>query len=232
MDRTPDTPRRGLTPRRVLTLLLGLLPAGRVKNWLLGLANPGWRLARDARIEPVLLFGVARLEAGAQSRIGFGSVLRDLRLVQLGPAATIGHWNWITSALVLHGLDEQAGTLRLERDAAVTSRHYLDCSGGITIRAFATVAGVRSTLITHQIDLERSRQTVRGIEIGPFTLIGSNVRMTPGSRVPARCLIGMGAVVTGRLREEQALYAGVPAEVRRRLPDGEYYHRAHGWVGI
>jgi acetyltransferase-like isoleucine patch superfamily enzyme len=216
--------------RLYLTLLLGLTPPSSVKNRLLSVLNKGWAIHPEAKIHPVLLLRVGVLHAGTASKIGFGTVVRDLDAVTLDPSATIGQWNWITAARPLSRLTARGCFLHMERHSALTSRHYVDCSGGITIGEFATVAGVRSSLLTHGIDLGRSEQDVSGLVIGPFSLVSSNVKMTPGSRVPARSLVAMGSVVASGLSEPQCLYAGVPAVAKKKLPDCAYFHRTVGSV--
>ena len=41
------------------------------------------------------------------------------------------------------------------RHAALTSRHYVDCSNRVDIGEFTTVAGARSQILTHAIDFTR-----------------------------------------------------------------------------
>jgi hypothetical protein len=58
------------------------------------------------------------------------------------------------------------GVFKIGEHSAVTSRHYLDCTGGVTVGAFSTVAGARSTIFTHQVDITQSRQVWRPVRIG------------------------------------------------------------------
>lgn len=43
--------------------------------------------------------------------------------------------------------------LILEESAGITSRHYIDCNGGVYIGAFTTVAGIKSQILTHSINI-------------------------------------------------------------------------------
>lgn len=210
--------------------LLAILSPRPIRGWLLR-RFMGWEVDRSARFG-LCVVSANSLTMGPGSRIGHFTVVRELRALHLGPSATIGQWNWITaSTLLTDNLPHATGTLIVGAHSAVTSRHYIDCSGGVDIGTHTTIAGVGSSFISHQIDTTVPIQSVRPITIGSYCLIGSNVRMVPGSSIPERCVIGMGAVVAGTLREQQTLYGGVPARTIKRLPPGGYFERQFGWVG-
>jgi carbonic anhydrase/acetyltransferase-like protein (isoleucine patch superfamily) len=47
--------------------------------------------------------------------------------------------------------------------------------------------------------------------------------MTPGASVPARCIVGIGAVITKAFQNEYHLIAGVPAvEAKQLSEDGRF----------
>lgn len=192
----------------------------------------GWQVDRSARIGLSLFVGVRRVRLGPRARIGHFTVFRDLNHLELGADSAIGQWNWITAArelLVTPGGDK-VGVLKIGEHSAVTSRHYLDCTGGVTVGAFGTVAGVRSTILTHQIDISQSRSVWRPVRIGRYCYIGSDVRITPGSSIPDRCAIAMGSVVAGVLEEPGMLYGGVPARPIKELGRAAYFSRKKGRV--
>jgi acetyltransferase-like isoleucine patch superfamily enzyme len=150
----------------------------------------------------------------------------------LGPGARLGQWNWVSSAAAFWHQDG-AGELELDAGAAATSRHYFDCSGGITIEQFATVAGVRSTFITHGIDVVSNEQRCAPIVVGRYSLLGSNAKMVPGASVPDHCLVAMGAVVVAGLDKSYALYAGSPAKYKRDLDRASsYFTRSTARVSV
>ena len=221
--------------RRLRTLLaLAILPLPfRVKRLVLvGLL--GAVMDKSARIG-LSLIDCEQLVMGEGSRIGHLNVLRGMRQVRIGPGATVENLNWITaSSMFLDRPDpmlEKASFL-LGRESAVTSRHYIDCSGGVRIGQFTIVGGVRSTILSHQIDLSHGVQTSARTEIGDYCFVSSNVCVAPGSRIPNRSVIAMGGVVVGELSTPGALYGGVPARVLRRSVDGgRYFHRKRGFVG-
>jgi acetyltransferase-like isoleucine patch superfamily enzyme len=128
--------------------------------------------------------------------------------------------------------DGAGGRLVVDRRGAITSRHYIDCSGDVSVGAFTVVAGVRSTILTHQIDVVESRQTVAPVAIGDYCFIGSNCRITPGSAIPDRCVTAMGSVVVGELPQPGMLYAGVPARPVKELGDATFFNRPDAFVDI
>lgn len=214
--------------RSACTSFLFLWWPSRVKNWCLRRA--GHKIASSARIGICLVQRVGTVHMAPDSRIGHLNVIRDVRSLSLGEGAVIGQWNWITSARPLMREGSDHGFLDMGKHAALTSRHYVDCSGSVSIGEFATVAGVRSTIFTHGIDWRANRQSTQPVVIGAYSLIGSNCAICPGAVLPARSVVGMGAVVAGATGEESSLVVSPRATVVRRGLDGLYFHRPEGYV--
>lgn len=100
------------------------------------------------------------------------------------------------------------------------------------IGTLVTIARVRSTFITHQIDRVAGLQTASAVTIGDRALISSNVKFTPGASVPQDSVVGMGAVVVGQLQVPNRLYAGVPARPVKVLSETDaYLGRSLAFVG-
>jgi acetyltransferase-like isoleucine patch superfamily enzyme len=210
--------------------VVALLPRSRVKNRLL--TALGWQVHPTARVGICLIQRVDRLVVGERCVVGHANVLRDLHHVTFGPGARMGRWNWVSGARMLKE-DPSRHHLELGRESALMSRNYVDASGGVRIGEFTTVAGVRSTFITHGIDLHDSEQRTAPIEVGAFSIVSSNVRLVPGAVVPDHSLVAMGAVVTPGLVEPYRLYAGAPATARRPLdPESGYFTRTIGPVSL
>lgn len=191
----------------------------------------GWDIAPTARIG-FSLVAASHLAMAERARIGHLSVIRDVR-VRMEAFSTIGNWNWISAAPALRASDKLSDVplVSLGAHSAITSRHYIDGSGDVMIGSFTTMAGVRSTILTHQIDLDLSLQSVRSVTIGDYCFISSNVSIVPGARIGDKSVVAMGAVVVGLL-EGGMLYAGVPATAIPTKPsDGAYFRRHRGEVG-
>jgi acetyltransferase-like isoleucine patch superfamily enzyme len=216
------------SPSASITMVLGLLPKSRTKSRLLNLA--GHDIHPSARMGPSLFIRVSKIVLGEKSRIGTGNIFRNMRRVELGYDSAIGQWNWISSAQELVVAEGQA-TLVLGKGSALTSRHYCDASGGIAIGDFTTVAGVRSTFITHGIDVALNVQLVSGISIGDYCLVSSNCSFVPGASIANHSLVAMGSVIAKDAAAPGHLLAGVPAKQKKAVDTGSgYFVRSEGKV--
>jgi carbonic anhydrase/acetyltransferase-like protein (isoleucine patch superfamily) len=231
-------PARGPLPalpgpaRTLLVLLVGVLPASRAKNFLL--RRLGHRVSPRARVAPCLLMRVGMLDLAPAASIGTGTVIRAVRLVRFAENSHVLQWNWI-SAVPAFGRafpdDDRPGTFVMGRESALMSRHYLDVSGGLSIGTLTSVAGVRSTVITHGIDVAENVQWPGAVAIGDRCLVGSNVVVVPGTTVPDGCLVAMGSVLKGDLPLAGHLYAGNPAVPKRPIT-GAHFTRTEGYVSV
>jgi acetyltransferase-like isoleucine patch superfamily enzyme len=164
------------------------------------------------------------------SRIGFGTIIAvdtaTLDTCKIGPfnlfigpmkvhihrGASIGNRNeFICGYWVLRDEYKDVQYLRsLEvcDEALITSRHYFDLSGSLTLGERSWIAGIDSQFWTHGAGVRE-----RNIKIGSDCYIGSAVRFSPGSAIGDRVIVAMGSVVSGVLSESNALIGGVPAKV-------------------
>lgn len=216
--------------RLALGVLIALLPSSSIKVALLRRVC-GFEIGDGARIGVVLMLPPPRrLAMGRDASMGNFNVLYHMVDVALGDSSIIGQWNWLGGSTEFSA-DAGNMTLKVGRHSAITSRHYLDCSGGITVGDFCTIAGVRTTILTHQIDFRRNRQQSSSVRIEDYALVSSNVRCTPGSTVPGASLVAMGAVVRPGLARTGRLYAGVPAVDKGPIV-GDHFERDRGAVAV
>lgn len=209
-------------------LAAGLLPAGMLKNRILNIL--GCEIHQSAEIHPCLVVNVGKFRIGANSRIGMFTCFRDLEEVCLAESARIGQLNWISAAKDLN-MSVMSGRLTLGPHAAVTNRHYFDCSGGIEIGAYSTVAGVRSTFISHGIDWKRSVQSVATIRIGSYCIVSSNVNVAPGTELEDHSVVGMGATIDKSLPDRGGLILATRGRLVKSDLGGNYFTRTSGIVG-
>jgi acetyltransferase-like isoleucine patch superfamily enzyme len=207
-----------------------------------------WRLRRSFlekqfgySIHPTCRIGLAwifprRLVMEEGSRIGHLNVCKNIDLFHLGAYAVVGQLNWITgfpsgpSRHFAHQADRRP-ELILERHAGISSRHLIDCTARVRIGAFATIAGFRSQLLTHSIDLAAGRQTAEPIDIGEYCFTGTNSVMLGGSALPHHSVLGAQSLLNKKWEEPYRLYAGVPAKPIKELPpEMEYFRRTEGFV--
>jgi acetyltransferase-like isoleucine patch superfamily enzyme len=159
-----------------------------------------------------------------------------MQLVELQEHASIGRLNWVTAYPLDHGphfrhLSEREPQLELGEHAAITNRHIIDCTEKISIGAFTTVAGFRSQLLTHSIDLPQSRQDAKPIAIGRYCFVGTSCVMLGGTSMPDYSVAGAYALLNRAYTDSYRLYAGVPAKPMGPLdPEMKYFNRTAGYV--
>jgi hypothetical protein len=177
-----------------------------------------------------------RLIMRADSRIGHLTVCKGLELLELAEYASIGRLNWI-SAYPLDGSPHfahssaRSPTLTLAEHAAITNRHIIDCTERVNVGAYATVAGYRSQLLTHSIDLAQCRQDAKPITIGSYAFVGTACTLLGGAVIPDHSIVAANSLLHSAYDEPYRVYAGVPAKAVARLdPQLKYFTRSKGFV--
>jgi acetyltransferase-like isoleucine patch superfamily enzyme len=232
--------------------LIALMPSA-LKRVLYRLAF-GYRLGKDVRI------GLSLLDADSLSladgtRIGhFNAVLRvdhfasgrhvrvgSFNIVRGGARVSLGDYSEVMRLNVLNAIPdhdcttEPESVLEVGPGTVITSGHRVDFTDKVTLGKNVIIGGRNSSLWTH------NRQETAPIEIGDFCYLGSEVRLAPGAKLPNECLLAIGSVLTGEIKDARSLVAGVPAKVvrplnekdlarirrktRRDMPD-DYYDRS------
>jgi acetyltransferase-like isoleucine patch superfamily enzyme len=171
------------------------------------------------------------------SRIGHLNVCKNIDLLHLGAHSIIGQLNWITgfpsggnSRHFRHQTDRRP-ELIVGAHAGISSRHLIDCTAHVQIGAFATLAGFRSQLLTHSIDLAAGRQSSEPIDIGEYCFIGTNSVVLGGSSLPHHSFLGAKSLLNKKWEMPYQLYGGVPAKPLKPLPQEiEYFRRKEGFV--
>ena len=174
------------------------------------------------------------MEEGA--RIGHLTVCKGADLLHLGAHSIVGQLNWITgfplghSRHFAHQVDRRP-ELIVERHAGISSRHFIDCTARVRIGAFSTLAGFRSQVMTHSIDLEAGRQSSKPVDIGEYCFLGTGAVILGGSTLPHHCVLGAKSLLNKELHEPYYLYGGVPVKPIKKLPeDMGYFRRQEGFV--
>lgn len=219
--------------RSLFRLLVVILP-WRLKRFVLH-SQYGYEVHPTARIGLAWVFP-ARLVMGPHSRIGHLTVCKGMELLSLGERANIGRLNWI-SAYPLNQpphfthLTERKPQLIVGEHAAITHRHIIDCTEEVIVDAFATLAGYRSQILTHSVDLTECRQDAKPVRIGRYSFIGTACTIVGGAVVPDYSVVAAHALVNKALGDGYRLYAGVPAQAVSQLDPGmKYFTRAEGHI--
>jgi acetyltransferase-like isoleucine patch superfamily enzyme len=172
----------------------------------------------DVRIGHLnVVIGVKKLTVGDHVRIGHLNILRGGDEISLGRYAEIIRMNEINSIPEPEVVNPIEPRFILGEGSVVTTGHKIDFTDRVSIGRRSILGGRNSSLWTH------NRQRTRPIEIGSFTYIGSEIRVAPGGSIPSRCIVGIGAVITGRLTEENCLIGGVPAKTIKQLSEDDIF---------
>jgi acetyltransferase-like isoleucine patch superfamily enzyme len=197
----------------------------------------GFAIHKTAHISRLALVLPARLEMGPGSYIGPFTVCKGLELLRLGERGRIGPFNWITAFPLgtrsrHFELDPgRRPQLIVERHAAITNRHIIDCTDEVTIGAFSTFAGFRSQILTHSIDLKESRQRCKPVQIGHHCFVGTGCVLLSGSALPDCSILGAHSLLASRQETPGYLYAGNPAKPIKPIdPEEKYFSRDTGYV--
>jgi len=197
-----------------------------------------WRyqISKTARVGMSIILS-KELIMHSNSYIGNFSVVRNVDKIEIGEYGNIGHLNYITGLSTVnkktfqHVFNRRC-ELVVGGHASITSRHFIDCNGGVYIGDFTTVAGIRSQILTHSIDLYRGRQDAAPVKIGKYCFIGTGTIILSGSILPNFCILGAGSLLKEQFEKEYSIYAGVPARMVKDLKDTkvEYFMRKKGFV--
>jgi acetyltransferase-like isoleucine patch superfamily enzyme len=171
------------------------------------------------------------------SEIGNFNFCNAIDILILEKNSIIANFNYITgypSSLINHfsHVENRKCQLIIGEHSAITSRHFIDCTAGITIGNFTTMAGIRSQILTHSIDLEKNRQNASPVIIGSYCFIGTDCVLLMGSKLPDYCVLGAKSLLNKNFIETYCLYGGVPARKIKELTgsDIKYFQRKTGFV--
>jgi acetyltransferase-like isoleucine patch superfamily enzyme len=180
--------------------------------------------ARECSIEDDVQIGhlnvitrVEKLTIRDHVRMGHLNIIRGGTLVSLGRYAEIIRMNEINSIPDPDVVNEIDPVFILGDGSIVTTGHKIDFTDRVEIGRRVILGGRNSSLWTH------NRQRTMPITIGSMVYIGSEIRMAPGSALPARSIVGIGSVITAQLTDEGKLIAGVPAKTVKELSSEDQF---------
>jgi acetyltransferase-like isoleucine patch superfamily enzyme len=101
----------------------------------------------------------------------------------------------------------------------------------VSIGAITTVAGYRTQLLSHSIDLQHNRQHSEPITIGAHCFVGTTCVILGGSVLPDHSVLGALSLLNKPHSEPWSIYAGQPARRIKAIdPEAAYFHRSQGYV--
>ena len=223
-----------MNSRVLISLAAILLPWPLRRLMLVHLA--GYAIHKSARIGYSLICPT-RLEMGPGSRIGHLTLCKPgVELLRLGERAIVGNLNWITGEPLqgtphFHDAEGRHPELVVHDHAAITNRHFVDCSAAVSIGRFSTFAGLHSIILSHSIDLSTCKQSVKPVSVGEYCFVGAASVLLAGSALPDNSVLGASSLLNKHYTERFYLYAGNPARPIKQLPsDCKYFMRTVGYV--
>ena len=176
----------------------------------------------DVRIGHLnVVLGVGKLSMGDHVRIGHLNIIRGGNEVRLGRYSEIIRVNEINSIPDPDVVNPVDPKFLLGPGSIITAGHKIDFTDRVEIGRRAIIGGRNSSLWTH------NRQRTLPVSVGDFAYVGSEIRMAPGSSIPARCIVGIGAVITGKIDGEGYLIGGVPAKPIKELSKDDKFLVEH-----
>ena len=202
----------------------------------------GFKIHKTAKIGFSLIL-CDKLEMEEYSYISHLTIVKPIDSLIMKPYARIGSLNFITGyntrntsiakkiGFYKHIIDRKC-ELVLEEDAAITSRHFIDCNGGVYMGEHSLLAGIRSQILTHAIDVYNCRQDTEPVIIGRYAFVGTGCILLKGTVVPDYSIVGAGAVMNKRYTESLKIYGGVPAVIKKDISNEEikFFKRPSGDV--
>lgn len=180
--------------------------------------------ARECSIDDDVTIGhfnvvirVQKLVIKDHVRIGHLNIIRGGDEVNIGRYCEIMRMNEINSIPDPEVVNQIDPVFLLGDGSIVTTGHKIDFTDRVEIGRRVILGGRNSSLWTH------NRQRTMPIIIGSLVYIGSEIRMAPGSGIPARSIVGIGSVITAQLAEEGKLIAGVPARTIKELSSEDQF---------
>jgi acetyltransferase-like isoleucine patch superfamily enzyme len=219
--------------KTIFNLLVSVLPWP-LRRWVL-VNFYGYKIGPGARIGWAYVFP-RRLVMGPGASVGHFTVVKGLEELRLGEKAEIGRLNWISANLLGEGPHfgsekERDPRLIVGDHGAITNRHLIDCSNRVEIGRFSIVAGFRSQILTHGIDVAENRQTSAPVRVGEYCFVGTACLLLKGAILPDCSVLAAGSVLIGPETQTGCLYAGVPAQRKKQIPaDAAYFLRKEGFV--
>lgn len=171
----------------------------------------GWTIGKGVSI------GLSYIEAENvvlmdNVKIGHFNIIKGLKFFHLGVNSKVNNFNRF------NGINKDwDNTFKAGNYCGITSFHVFDSGGGIYIGDNVTVGGYSTQIWTHEISLQQGKIIPKPVHIGSNTYIASSALLAPGSTIPSNSVVGLGAVVPGKLKcDDFSVIVGNPAIAKKK----------------
>ncbi len=160
---------------------------------------------------------IDKLSVGEHTRIGVLNIFRGGDEIRIGRYCDILRLNEINSIPEPDIVSNADPRFILGDGSLLAASHKIDFTDRVEFGKRVILGGRNSSVWTH------NRQKTEPVTIGDYSYIGSEIRIAPGGSIPAKCIVGIGSVITKSFENENRLIAGVPAkEVKELDEDGMF----------
>ena len=168
----------------------------------------------DVRIGHFNVFTrVGKLSIGEHTRIGVLNIFRGGDEIRIGRYCEILRLNEINSIPEPDVVNETDPRFLMGDGCMIAASQKIDFTDRVEFGNRVILGGRNSSVWTH------NRQKTAPVSIGERTYLGSEIRIAPGAQVAAKCIVGMGAVISGKFEAEYKLIGGVPAKEIKDLDE-------------
>lgn len=205
--------------RRWSAIILLLLPQRLVHVYARRVL--GWDIHPTAYIGRSLI-QVRKVTMGPHASIGSLNYFRDVEELRMGEGANIATRNWIIGiareSAIFADKPNRDPSLIMGDWSGITVGHEIDLADRLELGRNAMIAGFRSAILTHSLNLVTDKFVTGKVTLGDYGVLMSGCTMQNGTRVPAYSIVSAGSVVATKLSKEYTFYRGNPAEAIRDLP--------------
>ncbi|MEN9632268.1 MAG: hypothetical protein RL077_672 [Verrucomicrobiota bacterium] len=194
-----------------------------------------YKLAPDAKIGISFIYPQhLTMEAGAS--IASGVVAINIESLHMCAWSSIDRGTWITghpkgSDTHFTHETERDPSLYIGTHSAITKGHIIDCTSSVNIGKYSTIAGYRSQILTHSINILNCRQQSAPIKIGDYCFLGTNVLLIGGAEMADYTVLSAGSLLNKKFTTNYALIGGVPAKIIKEIPaNAKYFTRSVGFI--
>jgi acetyltransferase-like isoleucine patch superfamily enzyme len=175
-------------------------------------------IADDVSIGHLNVFTrIKKLSIGDHTRIGVLNIFRGGAEIRIGRYCEVLRLKEINSIPEPDAVNPLDPRFLLGSGSMIGASHKIDFTDRVEFGKSVILGGRNSSIWTH------NRQVTLPVTVGDNTYLGSEIRIAPGASLPARCIVGMGSVITKAFGNEYYLIGGVPAaEIKPLDEDGRF----------
>ena len=220
---------------RTAVQLIGFALPWPLRRWLL-CKLLGFSIHPTAQVGFSLIYA-DEVVIDKKARLGHLNYIGRLDRFVMGEESVIARYNWIPGLAksvdtpFYKGRLNRRSDLILGRGALITTWHLIDCTDAVVFEDYASLAGARSQILTHGIDILRNRQACGRVHLGAYTIVATGSIVLKGVTIADRCIVGAGSTVINSVKESYSWVAGNPAVFVRKMPENsKLLHRTEPTV--